>query len=67
MTVSDSETSTTQRTRPSFYAAIRLARMILFVKERFKSRIRSRRLLVEARAEFQRRLPRVDAIEKISR
>lgn len=38
----DDEVTTPPRARPSLYAAIKLARLVLFVKERFKARIKSR-------------------------
>lgn len=43
MAVLDEKTDTAARARPSLYAAIKLARLVLFMKERFKSRIKSRK------------------------
>ena len=43
MAVGEDEVTTAPRARPSLYAAIKLARLVLFVKERFKARIKSRR------------------------
>lgn len=43
MAIGNDEATTATQPRPSLYAAIKLARLVLFVKERFKARLKSRR------------------------
>lgn len=66
MAVLDQKTDTAARARPSLYAAIKLARLVLFMKERFKSRIKSRKQPSEALVTCHRDSFKALAFDEIS-
>lgn len=67
MATLDSETGASSRAYLSIYAAFRLARILLDVKERLKSRIKARSLPAKPSTISRRDTSQDDVYEKITR